>query len=118
MSAFKGKSEAAVGPSVRSCGWLLVAQSGRSLVRRRHLRSVSPLCNSGRRRPFAASRHGQFQSLNHRAGFDLAQMGEGRVPRWKRSHTNDRKTSFYADTPSGFFIEYGWKGRMIDPEAW
>jgi hypothetical protein len=24
----------------------------------------------------------------------------------------------YADTPSGFFIEYGWKGRMIDPEAW
>ena len=24
----------------------------------------------------------------------------------------------YANTPSGFFIEYGWKGRMIDPEAW
>jgi hypothetical protein len=25
-------------------------------------------------------------------------------------------TSLYADTPSGFFIEYGWKGPMIDPE--
>jgi hypothetical protein len=27
-------------------------------------------------------------------------------------------TSFYVNTPSGFFIEYGWEGRMIDSEAW
>jgi hypothetical protein len=27
-------------------------------------------------------------------------------------------TSFYAHTPSGFFVEYGWGGRMIDPETW
>jgi len=24
-------------------------------------------------------------------------------------------TSFYARTPSGFFVEYGWGGRSIDP---
>jgi extradiol dioxygenase len=35
------------------------------------------------------------------------------------SHTNDRMTSFYVRTPSGFEIEYGWGGRTVDdPEAW
>jgi hypothetical protein len=27
-------------------------------------------------------------------------------------------TSFYANTPSGFFIEFGWGARMIDPATW
>jgi hypothetical protein len=33
-------------------------------------------------------------------------------------HTNDYMTSFYAHTPSGFFIENGWGGRIIDPGTW
>lgn len=33
-------------------------------------------------------------------------------------HTNDRMTSFYVQTPSGFDIEYGWNGRVIDDETW
>ncbi len=33
-------------------------------------------------------------------------------------HTNDHMTSFYANTPSGFFVEYGWGGRVIDPGSW
>jgi hypothetical protein len=33
-------------------------------------------------------------------------------------HTNDFMTSFYARSPSGFMIEYGWGGRSIDPENW
>jgi len=33
-------------------------------------------------------------------------------------HTNDWMTSFYAHSPSGFFVESGWGGRMIDPETW
>ena len=33
-------------------------------------------------------------------------------------HTNDHMTSFYTQTPSDFFIEYGWDGRMIDPATW
>jgi hypothetical protein len=32
-------------------------------------------------------------------------------------HTNDYMTSFYVNTPSALFVEYGWGGRMIDPEA-
>ena len=34
-------------------------------------------------------------------------------------HTNDRMTSFYVRTPSGFEVEYGWGGRTVDdPDAW
>jgi biphenyl-2,3-diol 1,2-dioxygenase len=29
-------------------------------------------------------------------------------------HTNDHMFSFYADTPSGFQVEFGWGGRTID----
>ena len=36
---------------------------------------------------------------------------------WVR-HTNDHMTSFYAHSPSGFFVEYGWGGRVIDPGTW
>ena len=27
-------------------------------------------------------------------------------------------TSYYANTPSGFFVESGWGGRVIDPQTW
>jgi 3,4-dihydroxy-9,10-secoandrosta-1,3,5(10)-triene-9,17-dione 4,5-dioxygenase len=33
-------------------------------------------------------------------------------------HTNDRMTSFYVTTPSGFQIEYGWNGLLIDDAEW
>jgi 2,3-dihydroxybiphenyl 1,2-dioxygenase len=33
-------------------------------------------------------------------------------------HTNDRMTSFYVTTPSGFQIEYGWNGLLIDDTDW
>ncbi len=33
-------------------------------------------------------------------------------------HTNDRMTSFYMTTPSGFDIEYGWDGRTVDDADW
>ena len=32
-------------------------------------------------------------------------------------HTNDWMVSFYAPTPSGFSVEYGWNGRSIEDEA-
>jgi 2,3-dihydroxybiphenyl 1,2-dioxygenase len=32
-------------------------------------------------------------------------------------HTNDLMISFYAPTPSGFTVEYGWNGRSITDEA-
>lgn len=33
-------------------------------------------------------------------------------------HTNDHMLSFYAQTPSGFQVEYGYGGREIDDDVW
>ena len=33
-------------------------------------------------------------------------------------HTNDHMVSFYMANPSGFGIEYGWGGRLIDDSTW
>ena len=33
-------------------------------------------------------------------------------------HVNDRMLSFYVRTPSGFEVEYGWKGLLIDDATW
>jgi len=51
-------------------------------------------------------------------GYDLAQLDEGRVAYTLGRHTNDYMTSFYANSPSGFFVENGWGGRVIDPKTW
>lgn len=48
---------------------------------------------------------------------DLATT-ENRVAVTLGRHTNDLMTSFYARTPDEFLIEYGWGGRMIDPDNW
>ena len=34
------------------------------------------------------------------------------------THTNDRMTSFYVRTPSGFEIEYGCGGVIVDDASW
>lgn len=51
-------------------------------------------------------------------GYDLAQMEDGRVASTLGQHTNDHMTSFYANTLSGLFIEYGRGVRVINPETW
>ncbi|MDW8314311.1 MAG: VOC family protein [Rhodovarius sp.] len=51
-------------------------------------------------------------------GYDLALLEEGRVAYTLGRHTNDHMTSFYVNTPSGFLVEYGWGGRVIDPARW
>lgn len=33
-------------------------------------------------------------------------------------HTNDLMTSFYVRSPSGFEIEYGWGGKLVDDRNW
>lgn len=33
-------------------------------------------------------------------------------------HTNDHMLSFYVQTPSGFQVEYGYGGRVIDDDVW
>ena len=51
-------------------------------------------------------------------GYDLVQMEPNRVAYTLGRHTNDHMMSFYAHTPSGFFVEYGWGGRSINPSTW
>ncbi|MEV4675864.1 MULTISPECIES: VOC family protein [Actinomadura] len=33
-------------------------------------------------------------------------------------HPNDHMFSFYVQTPSGFSVEYGWGGLLVDDETW
>jgi 2,3-dihydroxybiphenyl 1,2-dioxygenase len=51
-------------------------------------------------------------------GYDLALTDPDRVGVTLGRHTNDFMTSFYAKSPSGFMIEYGWGGREIEPSTW
>lgn len=51
-------------------------------------------------------------------GYDLAQLEDGRISQTLGRHTNDYMTSYYTHTPSGFFIESGHGGRLIDMDAW
>jgi 2,3-dihydroxybiphenyl 1,2-dioxygenase len=51
-------------------------------------------------------------------GYDLALGEENRIATTLGRHSNDLMTSFYARTPSNFFVEYGWGGRSIDPKTW
>jgi 2,3-dihydroxybiphenyl 1,2-dioxygenase len=51
-------------------------------------------------------------------GYDLVRQKEGLLAYTLGRHTNDQMTSFYANSPSGFFVEYGWGGLVIDPNTW
>ncbi|MCC6775482.1 MAG: VOC family protein [Hyphomicrobiales bacterium] len=50
--------------------------------------------------------------------YDLAQGEEGRIGVTLGRHINDEVTSFYANSPSGFMLEYGWGGRVLDVDNW
>jgi 2,3-dihydroxybiphenyl 1,2-dioxygenase len=51
-------------------------------------------------------------------GYDLAQGERDRIGVTLGRHSNDFMTSFYAQSPSPFMVEYGWGGRDIDPATW
>ncbi|ANI79774.1 MULTISPECIES: VOC family protein [Sphingobium] len=52
--------------------------------------------------------------------YDRVLKSKGKVPLSASlgRHVNDKMTSFYMQTPSGFDIEYGWNGLVIDPATW
>src|SRR6266511_3823562 len=50
--------------------------------------------------------------------YDLALGEEGRIGVTLGRHINDEVTSFYSNSPSGFMVEYGWGGRIIDVDNW
>ena len=51
-------------------------------------------------------------------GYDLMNLKDDKIAYTMGRHTNDYMTSFYSITPSGFFVENGWGGRIIDPKTW
>ncbi|MGH6770039.1 MAG: VOC family protein [Xanthobacteraceae bacterium] len=50
--------------------------------------------------------------------YDIALGEEGRIGVTLGRHINDEVTSFYANSPSGFMVEYGWGGRTLDVDNW
>ncbi len=61
----------------------------------------------------------EFNSLDDVGqGYDVALDRDNAIAQTLGRHTNDWMTSFYAHTPSGFFVENGWGGRIIDPDTW
>jgi 2,3-dihydroxybiphenyl 1,2-dioxygenase len=50
--------------------------------------------------------------------YDLALGEQGRIGTTLGRHINDEVTSFYSNSPSGFMVEYGWGGRVIDEDNW
>jgi len=51
-------------------------------------------------------------------GYDLALRQPEMIGTTLGRHINDHVTSFYANSPSKFLVEYGWGGRTIDPAHW
>ena len=61
----------------------------------------------------------QVRQLNDvGATFDLCLAGCVPITAGLGCHTNDHMVSFYAQTPSGFQVEYGHGGREIDDDTW
>jgi 2,3-dihydroxybiphenyl 1,2-dioxygenase len=50
--------------------------------------------------------------------YDIALMQPESIGSTFGRHTNDHVTSFYSWSPSGFMVEYGWGGRLVEPGNW
>lgn len=61
----------------------------------------------------------ELQSLNDVGqAYDRCRAAGLNFARELGHHPNDQMTSFYVETPSGFSIEYGWGGLVVDDESW
>lgn len=61
----------------------------------------------------------EFQNLDDVGqAYDLALQEEGMIGYTLGRHTNDFVTSFYANSPSGFMVEFGWGTRILDLDTW
>jgi len=49
---------------------------------------------------------------------DVARQRGDEIQRGLGMHPNDLMVSFYVKTPSGFAVEYGWNGRLVDDNTW
>jgi hypothetical protein len=51
-------------------------------------------------------------------GYDLALVDPDKIGVTLGRHSGDYVTSFYTWNPSGFLVEYGWGGQVIDDNTW
>jgi 2,3-dihydroxybiphenyl 1,2-dioxygenase len=51
-------------------------------------------------------------------GYDLAQGDPEKIAVSLGRHSGDYVTSFYTWNPSGFLVEYGWGGQVVDDSTW
>jgi 2,3-dihydroxybiphenyl 1,2-dioxygenase len=51
-------------------------------------------------------------------GYDLALADQDKIAVTLGRHSGDYVTSFYTWNPSGFLVEYGWGGQVIDDNTW
>ena len=51
-------------------------------------------------------------------GYDLVQNDPDKIAVTMGRHSGDYVTSFYTWNPSGFMVEYGWGGQVIDDSTW
>jgi 2,3-dihydroxybiphenyl 1,2-dioxygenase len=51
-------------------------------------------------------------------GYDLALGEPERIGVTLGRHSGDYVTSFYTWNPSGFLVEYGWGGQLVDDSTW
>jgi 2,3-dihydroxybiphenyl 1,2-dioxygenase len=65
--------------------------------------------------------HGMFEveelDIVGRA-WDKVQAGAAPIAATFGKHTNDEMISFYVQSPSGFQIEYGYGGKLVDEDTW
>ena len=52
------------------------------------------------------------------AAMDIAARSGAALATTLGRHSNDQMVSFYVMTPSGFEVEYGWGGRLVDDSTW
>lgn len=50
--------------------------------------------------------------------YDIAETRDEGVAYSLGRHSNDHMLSFYTNTPSKFFVEYGWGAQIVDPATW
>ena len=51
-------------------------------------------------------------------GYDLVQSDPDKIAVTLGRHSGDYVTSFYTWNPSGFMVEYGWGGQVVDDSTW
>ena len=98
-----------------------VARGSRALADERRVKDLvvlaDPLGNRLEIFHGAETASAPFKPGRSISGFRTGPLGMGHAVLHVKD-INDEVTSFYSNSPSGFMVEYGWGGRIIDVDGW